>query len=108
VRSTSLTPEQRSLRARIGAYALHAAGATNTGPATRAFMERFEREVDPEGSLTPDERRRRAGHARMAHMTALALRSSRVRSNRKAPAVSETSTEAKPEVLRASDERPAV
>jgi hypothetical protein len=102
-----LTPNQRTLRARIGAYALHAQGGTNTAPATQAFMDRFEREVDPDGLLTPSERRRRAEHARKAHMTALALRSSRVRSKGKAPVVVETSTEAELEVRRASDERPA-
>ena len=40
--------------------------------ATRAmrdgFYAKFEREVDPEGKLTPQERAKRAEHARKAHM----------------------------------------
>ena len=74
-----LSAEQRSLRARIGAYALHAKGGTSTQAATAAFLSRFEREVDPDGLLSPEERRRRATFARKAHMTALALKSSRGR-----------------------------
>jgi len=80
--STALTPKQRSLRARIGAYSLHAQGGTNTAPASAAFLSRFEREVDPDGTLTPDERVRRARLARKAYMSRLALRSSRVRSRK--------------------------
>jgi hypothetical protein len=34
-----------------------------TKPARRAFLDRFEEEVDPDGTLPPDERRRRAQHA---------------------------------------------
>ena len=37
-----------------------------------AFLSRFEREVDPDGTLTPEERRRRAVAARKAHMARLA------------------------------------
>jgi hypothetical protein len=36
-------------------------------------LARFEREVDPSGELSVDERRRRAEHARQAHMARLAL-----------------------------------
>ena len=81
---TSLTPEQRSLRARIGAFALHAQGGTSTGAGTAAFLARFEREVDPDGALAPEERARRAGLARKAYMARLALASSRARSKRRA------------------------
>ena len=75
----SLTPEQRSLRARAAAHALHAQGGTNTGPATAASLARFERQVDPDGVLDPVERVRRAAHARKSYMTALALKASRAR-----------------------------
>jgi hypothetical protein len=61
---------------------MHAQGRTNTGPATLAQLSRFEREVDPNGVLTPSERARRAEYALKAHMTVLALRSSRQRSRR--------------------------
>ena len=86
--ATTLTPEQRSLRARIGAYALHAQGGTTTRAATTAFLSRFEREVDPDGVLAPEERAKRAALARKAYMGRLALASSRARSRKRtAPAI---------------------
>lgn len=75
-----LSPGQRTLRARAAAHALHAQGGTSTKAGTAAFLERFEREVDPERVLTPEERARRAGHARKSYMAALALKASRARS----------------------------
>ena len=73
-----LTPEQRSLRARLAAHSLHAKvdAVAHTAPARRAFLARFEAEVDPEGVLPEPERRRRAEHARKAYFTKLALASS--------------------------------
>jgi len=50
-----------------------------TRPARQAFLSRFEREVDPDGTLLPDERRKRAQHALRAHMLRLAKRSASVR-----------------------------
>lgn len=73
----ALTPAERRLRAKIAAHALHASGGTNVRPAHAAFLAKFEREVDPDGSLPPDERERRAKHALAAYMTRLALRSRR-------------------------------
>jgi hypothetical protein len=75
-----LTPEQRTLRARAAAHLLHASGRTNTAPGTKAFLDRFEHEVDPEGVLDPAERARRSEHARKAYFLGLALKSSRKRS----------------------------
>src|SRR5690242_243599 len=86
VKSTTLTPEQRVIRARVGAYALHAQGGTSTKAGTAAFMARFERQVDPDGTLPPEVRARRAEQARKAYMSTLALRSSRARANKKADA----------------------
>ena len=63
------TPERRSLNARYAAHALHAQVAdesAHTAPARAAFMGRFEREVDPDGVLSPEDRERRARHARKA------------------------------------------
>jgi hypothetical protein len=74
-----MTPAERSLRARAAAHRMHAAGKTNTKPGRDAFLARFEREVDPDGELPEDERRRRALHARKAHMLTLAAKSSRYR-----------------------------
>jgi len=75
------TPEQRRLIGRIGAYSLHARydPRQTTAPARRAFMARFEREVDPDGVLEDAERRRRAESARKAYFTRLALASSKAR-----------------------------
>lgn len=71
-----LTPEQRSLRASLAAHSLHAQGKTNTEPARRAFMQRFEDAVDPDGILSPELRAKRAHHALTAHMKRLALKRS--------------------------------
>jgi len=43
-----------------------------TRPAREKFLQRFEREVDPDGTLPADERRRRAEHAKRAYMLRLA------------------------------------
>ncbi|MGW0759453.1 hypothetical protein ACWD1Y_23770 [Streptomyces sp. NPDC002814] len=45
-------------------------------------MDRFEREVDPDGTLAPEERARRAEHARRSYFLRLALASSRARAAR--------------------------
>jgi hypothetical protein len=82
--STSLTPAQRAQRARIAADAMHAQGKTNVTPARSAFEARFEREVDPDGVLSPEERAKRARHAMKAHMTRMAFASSKARARKKA------------------------
>ena len=78
-----LTPEQRIARARMAARYLHSRYLPQeiTAPARRAFLARFERQVDPEGLLSSDERERRAKSALRAHMLRLALASSRARSS---------------------------
>lgn len=53
--------------------------AAHTAAARAAFLDRFEREVDPDGTLLPHERARRAEHARKAYFQRLALRSARSR-----------------------------
>src|SRR4051794_17777666 len=45
-----------------------------TRPAREGFAARFDREVDPNGVLVPDERARRAAAARRAYMARLAAR----------------------------------
>jgi hypothetical protein len=44
-----------------------------------AFLARFEAEVDPDGTLPIEERRRRAEHARAAYFARLALASAKAR-----------------------------
>ena len=76
-----LSPEQRSLRARLAAHSKWA----NTDPvegtaaARKAALDRFEKQVDPDGTLPPAERARRATHARKAYFTKLALKSAQAR-----------------------------
>lgn len=74
----------RSLAGRIGAHALHAKydPRETTRAARAAFLDKFEREADPDGTLSPDERRRRAKHLRKAHFLRLALKSAQVRQRR--------------------------
>jgi hypothetical protein len=64
----------------MAAYSLHAAGGTSTAAGTAAFLSRFDRQVDPDGTLAPEERARRAGYARKAYFSGLALRASLARS----------------------------
>lgn len=67
---------------RIGAHTRWARTAdrsTATAAARQGFMARFEREVDPDGVLSPAERAIRADHARKAHMQRLAMASAAAR-----------------------------
>lgn len=77
--ASPMTPEERTLRARLAAHAQHAQGKTNTNAARQALQARFEREVDPDGVLSPEERAKRAWHARSAYYTRIALQASRAR-----------------------------
>lgn len=80
-------------------------GHVNTAPAREAFLSRFDDLVDPERTLSPAERARRAEAARRMHMTRLALRSSLARGKRKAaPAIGTPG--AATEARRAGVERP--
>ena len=82
-----LTPQQRSLRARLAAHTSWANTtdrAARTAAARKASMDRFDRLVDPDGVLPPAERALRAAHARKAYFARLALRSARARRARRA------------------------
>lgn len=82
----SLSPTERSLRARLAAYAMHAKhdSRDTSAPGRAAFLARFEADVDPDGRLDPEERRRRAAHARSAYFARLALASVAARRARRA------------------------
>jgi hypothetical protein len=75
------SPELRALRARLGAHALHASHDSRelTKKARATFLAKFEVQVDPNGTLTPFERDRRARHARKAYFLRLALKSAAAR-----------------------------
>lgn len=53
--------------------------SARTRPAREKFLQRFEREVDPDGTLPADECRRRAEHAKRAYMLRLAKRAATAR-----------------------------
>ena len=76
----------RSTAGRIGALARLAQYDPKvlTEKARAAFVtNRFENEVDPDRTLEPAERTRRAAAARRAHMLRLAARSAEVRASKK-------------------------
>jgi hypothetical protein len=50
-----------------------------TAPGRAAFMARFERQVDPDNKLSPDERAKRAQNAMKAYFSSLALKSAKAR-----------------------------
>jgi hypothetical protein len=74
-------PAERSLRARLAAHAMHARhdARQTTANGRAAFLARFEREVDPHGQLDPEERRRRADHARSLYFARLSLAAAKSR-----------------------------
>lgn len=83
-----MTPEQRSLRARMAANTRWSRedpyDPTGSLPrARKAFEDRFARQVDPNGTLPLDERQRRADAARRAYFQRLALLSARARTVRR-------------------------
>ena len=65
------------LYGRIGGLTAWAHNDTETmvGPAHNGFRAKFEREVDPDGVLDPQERAVRADRARRAYMLTLAAKS---------------------------------
>ena len=83
-RTLTYDPQEMARRGRIGAYRLHATHSPNetTKAAREAFMARFEREVDPDGTLAPEERTRRAEAARKAYFAQLAHKSAKARRRR--------------------------
>ena len=75
-------PQEQALIARLAAHEswAHTPDRTaRTAPARAALMARFDREVDPDGTLPADERAKRAGHARTAYFLRLSLKSARSR-----------------------------
>lgn len=85
----SLTPEQRSLRARMAAHSMHAQhdSRVTTAPGRAAGpgqLSYWLKKVDPDGTLPESERQRRAEQAKKQHYTALAYKSSVARSRKRA------------------------
>jgi len=84
--ATALTPQQRTLRARLAAQTRWAQQdpVAGTEAARRAFTDRFfVDQVDPDRVLPERERHRRAESARKAFYTQMAYRSAQVRARRR-------------------------
>ncbi|MEX0666328.1 MAG: hypothetical protein WD598_16360 [Acidimicrobiia bacterium] len=83
--TTASPPTERTLQARAAAHSRWARQdpKAGTAPARAAFLERFDNEVDPNRELPPDERARRAQHARKAYFAGLALKSAQARRRRR-------------------------
>jgi hypothetical protein len=80
-----LTPAERSLRAQIAAeesWAHTDDPPARTANARRAFLDKFEQQVDPNNELSPAERAKRAEHKRRAHFKRMALKSAQARRRR--------------------------
>lgn len=77
-----MDPTLRAMHARIAAYSKWATTdpVEGTAAARAASMGRFERQVDPDGVLTPSERARRAEAAKKAFYTRMAYLSAKARS----------------------------
>ncbi|GAB2751638.1 hypothetical protein GCM10027090_22590 [Sinomonas soli] len=70
------------MAARIAAHeswAMTEDRSARTAPARAALLAKFEKMADPDGTLAPTERARRAEHLRKAHFQRLALQSAKAR-----------------------------
>lgn len=82
-----MNQDERTARAKLGA---HTSWANTPNPTARteaarkAADDRFEKQVDPEGVLPPEERARRAAHARKAFYASIQLKSATARRKRAA------------------------
>lgn len=85
-----IPPAERKLRARLAAQSRHAKYSADEAlaPARAGFLSSFERQVDPERLLSPEERHRRAELARKAHYSRLGLLSAKARRARRGDAES--------------------
>jgi hypothetical protein len=80
----------RSLVGRVGAETLHSKyggreitqQARDASPGSDSY---WDRQVDPDGVLDPQERARRAGHAKKAYFARLALKSAMARRKKVEP-----------------------
>ena len=59
---------------RLGALTVHSRGRTNTAPARAAWEAKLAAEVDPDGTLSEDERAKRVQFALRLRMTRLAMK----------------------------------
>lgn len=83
-----MTPEQRTALSLGGKIGAHRRWATTddrteaTEAPRKAFMSRFERDADPDGTLSGPERAARAEHLRKAYFARLSLMSAQARARK--------------------------
>lgn len=90
------TPREARLAASIAAHESWAQTpdrSARTAPARAALLAKFEREVDPDGTLPEAERRLRAEHKRKAYFQRLALKSAQSRRKAKDATAAATAAE---------------
>lgn len=79
---STMSEEERTIVAKIAAntsWANTPDRSARTAPARAALWAKFEAEVDPDGTLNPAERAKRAENLRKAHFQRLALKSAQAR-----------------------------
>lgn len=78
---STLTPELRTIRARVAAFAKHSKHdpAVDCAKAREALWAKYRAQVDPEGTLDPVERDRRVRAALRADLARRALASAKAR-----------------------------
>jgi len=84
--TSQMTPEMRSVAARIGAYSRWATCEDRSAalaPARKAFNDKWMRLADPKGELSESERVRRGDALKRAHFQRMALASAKSRAARK-------------------------
>lgn len=77
-----MTPDEARQRGALGAHVRWSQTADRsaaTAAARAAALTRFEREVDPDGVLAPEERATRARHAQAAHMRRMSMAAAKKR-----------------------------
>ena len=78
----AITRNERALRSKKAghtSWANTADPSARTAPARLAFRDSFEAKIDPDGTMDPAERARRADHLRRAHYADMALKSAQAR-----------------------------
>ena len=83
---TSLTPAERSLRGKLASYESWANTKDRTARTARgraAQLARFEKLVDPDGTMSPEARAKAAEAAKQAHYTRMAWLSAKARRERR-------------------------
>lgn len=88
-RRSSESPMERALRSRSASHvrwSREGDRAAATAPARAGLQAKFERQVDPDGTLDPAERAKRAESARKAYYAELTRKSIAARRRRKTAA----------------------